>query len=272
MKYCVKCGAELPDDAEFCSKCGAAQKEEVRKEQVKPAEPQMSDSERYEHLVKTDPKFVDTVRVSRKVRLVGLINLLFVVPWIVNLFTPVGEFTGVGVTDEGRYIMSGLGKSFPVEFSAFGLRTYKTLAGRRALTPGGGLDSNVFPLMIFIFGFVFFALLILVALLGNTKGYNLKTYEKDGGKTLYEDTKKSTLFLFGGFLAIVTLGAPLATYFNCTDINYPSDKSYIFGRVDGIASGLITCVIVTIVFATIMIVVSAVLRSVILKKLDKYYK
>lgn len=26
MKYCVKCGTALDDDAEFCSKCGASQK------------------------------------------------------------------------------------------------------------------------------------------------------------------------------------------------------------------------------------------------------
>ena len=40
MKYCMKCGNPLPDDAKFCVKCGTPQEDVDNEEQVMPEEPQ----------------------------------------------------------------------------------------------------------------------------------------------------------------------------------------------------------------------------------------
>ena len=268
MKYCTKCGAELPDDAQFCSSCGAAQNAEAKevKEVKKEEAPikQLSDSERYEQLVKNDPKFVDTVRVGRKAKLVGLLNLLFIIPWLVNIFSSVGIFTGINAT-----MSAPLGKDYPFGFTSLDLFHYIQVYGY--MGPSGGLQTSVFPIMIFILGFILIPLFVLGAVLGNPKGYSLKTYEQDNGKTLYLSIKKSTNWFLGPAVSLMTLAAPLGTYLACIDLDY-KDKRYPFGEVKGNLSGFITCIVVTLIFVAIMISVSLVLRNLIIKKLDKYYK
>ena len=117
MKYCPKCGTPLEDDTRFCTKCGAPQPDmdvekkeeivEVKKEEEQ--EPQLSDRERYNNLLKTDERFKTIVRTSKLAGLFTLIYLLFIVPFFVNMFTPVGAFTGVDVSTQGMSYFNALG-------------------------------------------------------------------------------------------------------------------------------------------------------------------
>jgi len=188
MKFCPKCGAQLVDEARFCSKCGAPQpnmdvqatpQPAVEPQQVKPnqssSDGAMTPGQRYNYLQKNDEKFKATTRVVFFLKLVGLFNLLFIIPWLVCYFVPVGIFTGDDLSSIGETYITSLGKSFPCAFNNYELAfKYKPFAdgGNYKLTPDNALGSNVFSSIMWFFTFVFIPLLVLVALLGYPRGYS----------------------------------------------------------------------------------------------------
>ena len=68
MKYCIKCGAELPDDAIFCRVCGAKQ-EDVLPEDIK-AGPQAFPVDSEGDIVEVESKEASRKKGSRKTRTV----------------------------------------------------------------------------------------------------------------------------------------------------------------------------------------------------------
>ena len=285
MKFCPKCGAQLVDEARFCSKCGAPQPNmenapapaapvvEPAPAPVQPQEPaQMTPGQRYNYLKQNDERFKDTVKVIFLLKFVGLISLLFIIPWLVNYLTPVGTITGIEMSDQGSLFMSSMGKSVPYNFSMYEVQFLlrpAVKAGGYKLTPDNAL-SNVMPTVLWYFGFLFFALIVLVSILGMTKGYVLRTYEKDP-KELYKALKSNTTWIFGPALSIITMILAIFTYINCKDLDY-SGETYYFGIITENKSGLIVCIVVTLIFAAIMIAGSIVLRSLLFKKIEKHYQ
>ena len=287
MKFCPKCGAQLVDEARFCSKCGAPQPnmENAPAPQeapvvkpapapVQPQEPaQMTPGQRYNYLKQNDERFKDTVKVIFLLKFVGLISLLFIVPWLVNYLTPVGTITGIEMSDQGSLFMSSMGKSVPYNFSMYEVQFLlrpAAKAGNFKLTPDNGLN-NVMPTVLWYFGFIFFILLALIAMLGMTKGYVLRTYEKDP-KELYKALKSNTTWIFGPALSIVTMIMAVLTYINCKGLDYSGGGTYYFGVIVENKSGLIACIVVSLIFAAIMIAGSIVLRKLLFKKIEKHYQ
>lgn len=286
MKYCPKCGAQLVDEARFCSKCGAPQpnmENETRRpdlfesnnEPVKKESSEMTPSERYHYLKENDDKFKEFTRVVFLLKFVGLIGLLFIVPFLVCYFTPIGTFTGVNAQDYGNNLLAVAGKSYPYNFSNFDLAfTIKVWANNSThkLTPDNSLNSNAYINIFWVFGYLFVAVIVLVSMLGRPRGYVLKTYEKDQGQTLYKDIKNTLTMLSGPAFSIMSLVTVIGTYINCTDVTYKDDTQYLFGVVTGNKSGLITCIVVTVIFVAIMLAASIMLKKIICKKLNSYYK
>ena len=289
MKFCPKCGAQLVDEARFCSKCGAPQPnmENVpvpsQQQAMQPSTPQptpaqqpaqMTPGQRYNYLKQNDERFRDTTKVVFLLKFVGLINLLFIIPFMVCYFTPLGTLTGVNAQDYGNNLLAVWGKTYPYNFNLFELSfTIQQWANSSShkLTPGNALDSNIVPSILWFFIWIFIVLLALVAMLGTPRGYVLKTYDKDEGKELYKNLKKQTLWLFGPALAIIGLVNAIATYANCNS-EYKDSTQYLFGVIEGYTPGLTTCIVVTAIFVVIMIAGSIVLRTLIFKKIDKYFK
>ena len=285
MKFCPKCGAQLVDEARFCSKCGAPQPNmenaPAPAAPVVEPEPQaapvqdapMTPGQRYNYLKQNDERFKDTVKVIFLLKFVGLIGLLFIVPWLVCYLTPVGTLTGNNVSDQGNIFMSSFGKSFPYNFSVYEVQFFlrpAVKAGGYKLTPSNGL-SNVMPSVLWYFGFLFFILIALISMLGMTRGYVLRTYEKDP-KELYKALKSNTTWIFGPFLSVAAMIMAVTTYINCKDLDYSGGGTYYFGEIAENQAGLVTAIIVTLIFAAIMIAGSIVLRSLLFKKINKHYQ
>ena len=287
MKFCPKCGAQLVDEARFCSKCGAPQPNMENAPAPQPApvvepEPQvapvqepvqMTPTQRYNHLKQNDERFKDTVKIIFLLKFVGLIGLLFIIPWLVNYLTPVGTITGIEMSSQGSLFMSSMGKSVPYNFSMYEVQFLlrpAVKAGNYKLTPDNAL-SNVMPTVLWYFGFLFFIVIALVSMLGMTKGYVLRTYEKDPNE-LFKALKGNTTWIFGPALSIITMILAIFTYINCKDLDYSGGETYYFGVIIENKPGLVTCIVVTLIFATIMIAGSIVLRSLLFKKINKHYQ
>lgn len=284
MKFCPKCGTQLVDEARFCPKCGAPQPdmgpvEEVKSEPIpfrhddpvpQPQQVAASPRERYNNLMQNDEMFRDTTKVVKKVSMLSLINILFLVPFLFNLFMNVGVFTGVDVGDPSA--ASAANMNFPVEYNALTIRTYSTVAKTlgKSLTPGNSLASNPVVYVVIPLGFLFVAFVFLTAFLGKSRGYLLKTYEKpDGKKALLKEARNGP-FLLGGFMALFSFGVPVSTYASSMDLDYAPDKHYIFGRVDGLTPNFITLLVINLIFFAIMVVSQLVLSAVLNRKLKKY--
>ena len=125
MKYCPNCGSQLPDEARFCPNCGTKQPNmenapaptpQVQTEPVVERAPspqpqaapvsqepsQMTPAQRYNYLKQNDERFKATVKVAFVLRFLGLISLLFIIPWLVCYLVPVGTITGIDMSDYGR--------------------------------------------------------------------------------------------------------------------------------------------------------------------------
>ena len=284
MKFCPKCGNQLPDDAMFCNKCGAPQpgmeapKEEapVREETplvnasevARPAPTPVAAAatprERFNYLMENDEDFRCIVKATKKSRFLNLINLLFIVPWLVCMFTPIGMFLG-GMDSAGDSILQTLG-GIPYSYSVMTLRPLITAAGKYSLTPGNGLN-NPMGLLAFIFGFIWIAFMVLMSILGVSNGQILKIYEgPDGKRKLIQNSTRNTAFLHGPVYSFFSLCTAFVYWFNSKDLNYSNGKNYLYGPAVAIDTGLITCAVVVGIFIVIMIVPQIVLKIVIFRK------
>ena len=299
MKYCPNCGAQLPDEANFCPKCGTKQPDaqpnnvvEEPKVQETPApvvesapqparqpaqaqEPaQITPAQRYNYLKQNDERFKATVKVAFILRFLGLISLLYIIPWLVCYLVPVGTLTGIDVSDYGNNLMSASGKSFPHNFSMFEvqfvLRSWAKV-GHYKLTPDDALSTNNMPGIIWYFGFVFLPLLALVAIIGNPKGFILRTYEKDP-KELYKVLKNNTVWIFGPCLSIIAMVNAIVTYANCKNLDYSGGSHYFLGIIVENKAGLIAIIMVCVLFMIAMIAGSIAPRAILFNKLKKHYQ
>ena len=285
MKFCPKCGAQLVDEARFCSKCGAPQPNMENAPDlqeapvVKPApapapqEPaQMTPAQRYNYLKQNDERFKATVKVSFILRFVGLITLLYIIPWLVCYLTPVGTITGIDMSDYGAGLMAG--KTLPYNFSMFEvqyvLRSWAKV-GNYKLTPDDALRTNNMPGIIWVFGFLFIPLLALVSIIGNPKGYLLRTYEKDPNE-LYKVLKNNSIWIFGPCLTVVAMVNAIMTYVNCKDLDYSDGSHYFLGIIMENKAGLTAVIVVSVLFMIIMIAGSIVPRVILFNKLKKHYQ
>ena len=285
MKFCPKCGAQLVDEARFCSKCGAPQPNMENAPDlqeapvVKPApapapqEPaQMTPAQRYNYLKQNDERFKATVKVSFILRFVGLVTLLYIIPWLVCYLTPVGTITGIDMSDYGAGLMAG--KTLPYNFSMFEvqyvLRSWAKV-GNYKLTPDDALRTNNMPGIIWVFGFLFIPLLALVSIIGNPKGYLLRTYEKDPNE-LYKVLKNNSIWIFGPCLTVVAMVNAIMTYVNCKDLDYSDGSHYFLGIIMENKAGLTAVIVVSVLFMIIMIAGSIVPRVILFNKLKKHYQ
>ena len=279
MKYCPKCGAPLDDHLKFCTKCGAPQPTEEVKQEEKKAEPvpevkseerPLSDRERFNNLLNTDQRFKNIVKASKLAALFTLVNLLFLIPFFVGMFTKVGAFTGVDVSAQGASYFDVLGiHYFPYGYSAMSIRKFIAYAkaGHWSICPNDTLRSPT-TVIIFIFGLIFAALLVVISVVGRPNGYLLKTYEKENGeKELIKSIKSPMTLLAGVFLTIVGIMPGIATYIASTDLKYESGHHYVFGQVTGLSSGLITIIVVAVIFIGLILGGNIVLRVVFVNKL-----
>ena len=283
MKFCPKCGAQLVDEARFCSKCGAKQPNmenapaPAPQPQPAPApapqEPaQMTPAQRYNYLKQNDERFKATVKVSFILRFVGLVTLLYIIPWLVCYLTPVGTITGIDMSDYGAGLMAG--KTLPYNFSMFEvqyvLRSWAKV-GNYKLTPDDVLRTNNMPGITWVFGFIFLPLVALVSIIGNPKSYLLKTYEKDP-KELYKALKNNSIWIFGPCLTVVAMVNAIVTYTNCKDLDYSDGSHYFLGIIMENKAGLTAVIVVSVLFMIIMIAGSIVPRVILFNKLKKHYE
>lgn len=295
MKYCPNCGAELPDEARFCTHCGSKQpeapaiepKEEAPAPQVveepiakpapqvvdnkKPTNQQMSPRQRYNYLVKNDEVFREIVVVRRKKYLFELIFLVVIVSWLVSMFVPVALFNGNNATAMGISTMSSLGKPLPHKTSAFDLIAIDAAAGKYALTPGG--LSASFAIMFNIFGPIFCLLITALPFIKafTGRGYVLKTYEEGKAKDLIKETVRPGWAM--GILNIFMMAPALNLFFSAQGAEYEDGGDpYIFGEIEGLPSGFIVVVIIVLLMTAISIAFSVVIDNIISKKLKEFAK
>ena len=236
----------------------------------------LSDGEKFNYFMENDEKFRDIYQVSRKKRFFNFINLAFLIPFFVCLFSPIGMFTGVNVHPDGAAIFNGLGWSFPHIFSAISINTIKNLAGNKALAPGS--VNTAIPILLMVFGLVLIPLIAVFTALGTPKSYYLKTYLRPNGGAaeLLKFGKQNNGFMMGIIGIIFGFFGMLNIYISVSGINYEKayqnngGKIYLFGEVSGLSSGLIAGIIVSIIFMALIIVGIAVPTSLVTKKLKKY--
>ena len=281
MKYCPKCGTPLEDDTRFCPKCGTAQpnmgeeptQQEVEVKQEAKPQQQLSDKERFNNLLNTDERFKTIVRTSKLAGLFTLVNLAFIIPFFILLFTKTGAFTGVDVSAQGTSYFDVLGVHyFPYGYSSMSIRQFIAYAkaGGYKLTPDDGLKNGV-PLIIFIAGLLFIPLTVVISLLGRPKGYILRTYEKENGiNELIKSIKSPMTLILGPFLVVLASIPAIGTYVNSTGFSY-KEGHYIFGQVTGLKSGLTTAIVVAILFFSIILAANIVLRVLFVSKPLKPY-
>ena len=293
MKYCPNCGSQLPDEARFCPNCGTKQPNMENAPAPQPApvvepspapqpqpapapapqEPaQMTPAQRYNYLKQNDERFKATVKVSFILRFVGLVTLLYIIPWLVCYLVPVGTITGIDMSDYGRGLMTG--KTLPYNFSMyevqFVLRTWAKV-GNYKLTPGDALRTNNMPGITWVFGFLFLPLLALVSIIGNPRSYLLRTYEKDPNE-LYKALKNNTIWIFGPCLSVVAMVNAIVTYANCKDLDYSDGSHYFIGIIMENKAGLTAVIVVSVLFMILMIAGSIVPRIILFNKLKKHYQ
>ena len=283
MKYCPSCGKQLPDEAKFCPSCGAKQpnmgndggnnvvvnsQPEICSAQ--PINKEKSPRERYNELFQNDEFFKTVVVTRRKKFLLEFIFILFIVPWLVSLFTPVVLFTGNNATGEGAQMMAAVGMGLPYQASAFDFIEIDALSGSKAIAPGS--MSAVYSVVELIFGIIFTALLAAMPLIGafTGRGYVLKLYE--GGKVdqLYKETVQPPFA--GGVICLMTLVAPMNLYLSSMNAEYESGKTYLFGEVTGITSGFIVVIVVVVLTAVLSIAGVVIGNAIASKKLKTLYK
>lgn len=296
MKYCQYCGTQLEDSAKFCPNCGAEQPEFKAKPQPATEEKpepiseenmvpyiesedfkKLSDGEKFNYFMENDEKFRDIYQVSRKKRFFNFINLAFLIPFFVCLFSPIGVFTGVNVHPDGAAIFNGLGWSFPHTFSPMTLQSIKNLMGNKALCPNSSVNGVV-PILLFVFGLILIPLIAVFTALGTPKSYYLKTYLRPNGGAaeLLKFGKQNNGFMMGAIGVVFGFMGMLNIYTAISGINYEKayqnngGKLYLFGEISELSSGLVTGIIVSVIFLILIIVGIAVPTSLVTKKLKKY--
>ncbi len=287
MKFCPKCGNQLPDEAAFCNKCGEPQPNMNQPEATPESEPRKvvaptpvpppsqnapiieNPGQRYRRLLKEDDTFQGLVKAYNFEKLLCIPSILIIAVWAIALFTPVGVLTGVNVHQTGYTMFNSLGKTFPYEFSAIQLIELDNLSGNYALSPNSSLNM-VFPIMSFIFGILFFVLIVLVTVLGTPKGYILKTYEApNGAVNLANNLKRRGVPFFGALFSLPLVGTLFATYINCLDISYRDGKTYIFGEIAALTPNFITALIACLSLIALMLAGGILAKVLVNKKLKK---
>ena len=278
MKYCPNCGAQLPDEARFCTSCGSKQPDApaVAEAQpqaapaVQPVNQEKSPRERYSELYKNDEVFREIVNVRRKKYLFELIFAVCLISWIVCMFTPVALFNGHNATEQGAMIMSSIGKALPYKTNAYDLIALDAAAGNKALTPGG--LGSVFAGLFMFFGPVIVALSVAMPLVKafTGRGYVLKTYEAGKVKELIKETVMP--FWAGGAFSLIMIVPALNLFVSSNGEEYKDGKTYLFGEIESIPSGFVAVIIVVVLLTALSIAATAVIGSLITKKLKEYAK
>ncbi len=282
MKYCPNCGAQLPDEARFCTSCGSKQPDAPGAAQPQPqAQPQSapvaqpvnhekSPRERYSELYKNDEVFREIVNVRRKKYLFELIFAVCLISWIVCMFTPVALFNGHNATEQGAMIMNSIGKALPYKTNAYDLIALDAAAGNKALTPSG--LGSVFAGLFMFFGPVFVALSVAMPLIKafTGRGYVLKTYEAGKVKELIKETVMP--FWAGGAFSLIMIVPALNLFVSSNGEEYKDGKTYLFGEIESIPSGFVAVIIVVVLLTALSIAATAVIGSLITKKLKEYAK
>ena len=279
MKFCPKCGTKLEDDAVFCSNCGEKQPGFAPKPAAEETAPSpapipaaapasgATPPERYRALMESDETFQTIVKTTKKANLLTLIGLLYLIPLLVSLLVPVGQFTGVEVSTPGQAEFNAMGATFPLPYSALSIQTFETMAGNKAVFPGG--SANPMPVILLIFALLFVPLHVLMAVLGTTKGYMLKNYEAGKKAELIKTAKSPTKILFGAAISLLSFFGALSIFLQSDGIKYVYKDSsrYFFGEVASVPSGVITSGIVAGITIVVMIVVYIILRNIVLRPL-----
>ena len=229
----------------------------------------MAPSQRYEYLMQNDEAFKTVVKASKKRDLMSLANILFIVVSLVCAFMPYLVFTGNYAHHAGIQILAEEGKSIPHKFGGLELFGYHLTANSFALAPNSGVNG-IYPFMVFLFGFLFLAIMILAAFLGSTRGFRLKEYEKGGIKGLIKGLggKKN----FSGILvSLFPLTAMITTYFGAKDMEYNGD-TYLFGEIVVDKDGLVSAIAISVVMMIIMLVIGIIAQVMYKHKIKKYLK
>ena len=278
MKYCPNCGAQLPDEARFCTSCGSKQPDALAagESHAQPApapqqvDQQKSPRERYNELYKNDEVFREIVKVRKKKYLFELIFAVCLISWIVCMFTPVALFNGHNATEQGIMIMNSIGKALPYKTNAYDLIALDAAAGNKALTPGG--LNSVFAGLFMFFGPVIIALSVAFPLIKafTGRGYVLKTYEAGKVKELIKDTINP--FWAGGAFSLIMIVPALNLFVSTNGEEYKDGKTYLFGEAESLPSGFVAVIIVVVLLTALSIAATAVIGSLISKKLKEYAK
>ena len=230
----------------------------------------MTPSERYNYLMNNDEAFKTIVKASRKKDLMSLSNLLFIIISFVCAFMPYLVFTGQNIHRIGAEILASEGKTPPVYFGGLALFGYHVSSDNYALSPSDNLNG-IFPFMIFIFGFLFEALFVLVAVLGNTRGYRLKQYEKGGAKELIKSIGGARNFM-GILVGLFPVLGMITTFIVAKDLKYESGNTYIYGEIGVYPEGLIAAIFISVIIMVIMLIVGIIATVIYKKKIKKYMK
>lgn len=299
-KFCTTCGAKQPIREKVEEVKEEPKKEEPKKEvkqelpkgpapelkkeeskavvvlaseatpEVKATNDNVPPAQRYKYLMENDEAFSTIVKSAKKRDRLSLFNLLFIVIWLVCSFMPILVFTGINISSEGRYELEALGKSIPTNFGGLELWVFSQIAGDKAVSPSSML-TGILPFIAFIFGFLFIALIILIAVLGFTKGFALKSYEKGGAKGLVSNLSGSRNFI-GALLGLVPLMAMIVTYVQAMDLDYSKGGTYLFGQIAVQQDNLILAIIISSIVIVFEIIVGIIVSIWYKAKIRKFIK
>lgn len=226
-------------------------------------------AERYRYLMEHDLDFQTVVKASKKRDLMSLSNILYLVVVIVCTFIPYLVFTGNYAHHAGIQILAEEGKSIPHKFGGLELFSFHVTAGNYALAPNSNV-TGIYPFVVFLFTFLFLAVMILAAFLGSTKGYRLKEYEKGGIKGLIKGLGGKKNFS-GVLVSLFPIVAMATTYISAKDMEYNGD-TYLFGEIIVDQEGFTTALLISVVMMVIMLIIGIIAQVVYKNKIKKYLK
>ena len=299
MKFCPHCGAQLDDSARFCARCGARQPELTSggpagtpstsaplasvptpptSPTPTPAAPSAeTPAAKFNRLASTDPKFLALYKTFKKLNLLRFFTFLFIPVLIVYLAVPCAIFTGENMGGGADILRIAGIYPLPAQVNICQLGAAKNAISytNYSFSPSSWFTSNVttgilLPVLLCVF---LVPITVLSAVLGVTKSWYLKSWEKDGGSEIIASMTRSGMVVTNCVGIIFPLIYCIFVYASAKDLvyDYSEDPAhYIYGEITALPNNMIATLVVGGIMLAATIALTIVFRILILKKVRSY--